>query len=218
MDNIDRYTQHMKKRILIFDFDGTIADTFHAMIQISNQLAEEYHFKQITLTEAERMKDNTLKETIHQLNIPLFKIPIIVAKAKSELFKDIAKILPVTGLKEILTQLKMLGIQMGILTSNSTQNVEEFLKNHDLQVFEFIKSTSKIWGKDIHLSKIITARNFSLNDVIYVGDEARDVDAARRSGIKVAAVTWGYNSGKTLLAHSPDYLVHRPEELLQLIR
>ena len=207
----------MKKRVLIFDFDGTIADTFHAIVKISNQLADEFQFKTMTSSEAEQMKNNTVKETIAKLNIPLLKIPIIIAKAKSELLKGISEIDPVVGLKETLLQLKKLGIQLGILTSNSAQNVDGFLKNHELQIFDFIKTTSKIWSKDHHLSKIIESYNLKATEVLYVGDEVRDILAAHRCGIKVAAVTWGYNSTKTLSEHNPDYLLNHPKELLNLI-
>lgn len=207
----------MKNRVLIFDFDGTIADTFHAIVKISNQLANEFQFKTMTSFEAEQMKNNTVKETIARLNIPLLKIPIIIAKAKSELLKGISEIDPVVGLKETLLQLKNLGIQLGILTSNSAQNVDGFLKNHELQVFDFIKTTSKIWSKDHHLLKIIESYNLKATEVLYVGDEVRDILAAHRSGIKVAAVTWGYNTAKTLSEHNPDYLLNHPKELLNLI-
>ncbi len=207
----------MKNHVLIFDFDGTIADTFHTIVEISNRLADEFQYKKMTMPQAELMKDNTVKETITQLQIPLLKIPLIIAKAKDELFKGIANIDPVLDLKETLVELKALGVHLGILTSNSAKNVEEFLKNHDLQVFDFIKTTSKIWSKDHHLSKIVDAYNFNINDVIYVGDEARDIVAAKRCGVKVAAVTWGYNSAKTLQANNPDYLLNRPQELLTLV-
>lgn len=218
MQKLYRYTLAMKKKVLIFDFDGTIADTFATIVMISNQLAEEFQFRKITMPEAEIMKDNTLKETISQLNIPLLKIPIIITKAKSALFQNIATIAPVVGLKDILIRLNDLDVKMGILTSNSNQNVDEFLKNHGLELFDFVTSTSKIWSKDLNLKKMITSYNFDLNDVIYIGDEARDIEAARRIGIKSAAVTWGYNSRKALSAEKPDYLLTRPEELLELLQ
>jgi len=208
----------MKNKILIFDFDGTIADTFATIVTICNQLADEYNFHKITMSEAQVMKNNTLKETIQQLNIPLLKIPIIITKAKTALFKDITNIRLIDGLKDVLIQLDQLGVQMGILTSNSTQNVEGFLKNHGLDVFDFVNSTSKIWSKDVNIKKVITAHNFNLDEVIYVGDETRDADAARRVGIKIASVTWGYNSPKVLSAQNPDYLITKPEQLLDIVK
>ncbi len=209
--------KHMKNHILIFDFDGTIADTFQAIVAISNELADEFQYKKMTVQQAQLMKNSTVREMITQLEIPLLKIPVIIAKAKSELFKNIAAINPIIGLKDTLKELKALGVQLGILTSNSSQNVEEFLKNHDLELFDFIKTTPKIWSKDHYLLKIINSYNFQVADVIYVGDEARDIVAAKRLGVKVAAVTWGYNTAKTLSANNPDYLLNHPQELLSLI-
>ncbi len=209
---------HMQNHILIFDFDGTIADTFAAIIKISNQLADEFQYKKMTPPEAQLMKNNTVKETISQLQIPLLKIPIIIAKAKEELFKGIKEIDPVVGLKDALVELKSLGVHLGILTSNSSRNVDEFLKINELELFDFVKTTSKIWSKDTNLLKIIESYNFNADDVIYIGDEARDIVAAKRCGIKAAAVTWGYNSPKALLATNPDFLINHPKELLTLVR
>lgn len=208
----------MKNPVLIFDFDGTIADTFHTIVNISNLLADEFHFNKLTHEKAQIMKDNTLKETIRQLNVPLLKIPLIVARAKDELLKEIKNIKPVDGLTDILQNLSQLGIRMGILTSNSSQNVNEFLKQQDLNLFVFVATSSKIWSKNLNLRKIIESHGFDMADVIYVGDEARDIDAAKQLGIKVAAVTWGYNSAKTLAAHKPDYLLNQPSDLLNLVR
>lgn len=207
----------MQNRVLIFDFDGTIADTFQLIVAISNHLADEFEFKKMTPEEAERMKHNTLNETIRQLNVPLLKIPMIVARAKDEVLKEITRIKPIEGLKEILMNLKTAGVTLGILSSNSFQNVSAFLRTHDLDVFDFVTTSSKIWSKNHNLDKLISREGFRMEDVVYVGDETRDIVAARKLGIRVAAVTWGYNSSEALEAHHPDYLLSEPSELMDLI-
>jgi phosphoglycolate phosphatase-like HAD superfamily hydrolase len=62
-------------------------------------------------------------------------------------------------------------------------------------------------------------RKESLNpeEVVYVGDETRDIEAAKKSQIKVIAVTWGFNSKQVLAAQNPDFLIDRPEELIKVI-
>ena len=206
----------MKKNVLVFDFDGTIADTFQYILNLSNEMASEFNFKEIHPNEVEGMKDKTSQEVIKHLGVPIMKIPLIVAKAKEALQKEIAQIEPVEGLKEILAQLKSFGYTMGILTSNSTNNVHKFLKIHDLDFFDFISSTSKIWSKNTSLNKLIKKEGLQTEDIIYIGDETRDISAAKKAGVKVAAVTWGYNSEKALEEHKPDYLVNFPEELLKI--
>jgi phosphoglycolate phosphatase len=205
-----------KDSVLIFDFDGTIADTFHYVLKIGNRLSEEFHFNKITEDEINDMKDMNFLEIIQHLNVPLLKIPMIVAKAKKELHKEIASVEPIEGLKEILPKIKSLGHKIGILTSNSSKNVMEFLKNNELDFFDFINTTSKIWSKNWSLQNIIDDLGLEISNVIYIGDETRDIAAAKRAGIRSAAVTWGYNSCKALQAQDPDYLLHSPEELFQL--
>jgi phosphoglycolate phosphatase-like HAD superfamily hydrolase len=54
--------------------------------------------------------------------------------------------------------------------------------------------------------------------MIYIGDEIRDVKAAKKAAIPVAAVGWGFNSAGALEAFSPDFLLSHPDDLHQLVR
>ena len=202
--------------VLIFDFDGTIADTFHYILQLSEALAEEFHFQKIRHDEVDRLKDFSLLEIIHHLKVPLFKIPLILNRARQELHKDILRIAPIQNLKKPLSQLKAAGIKMGILSSNSTQNIQKFLEIHHLNFFDFIYSSSKVWGKNHTLNHIVKRHGLSSQQVFYIGDETRDVEAAQKAGLGSAAVTWGYNSAKALEAHKPDYLLHHPEDFTRI--
>ena len=207
-----------KNHVLVFDFDGTIADTFHYLLTIANRLADEFNFKKININEVEDLKDKNSQEIIRHLNIPLLKIPMIVARAKRELHKEIDSVKPIDGLKEILHKFKLLEMKIGILTSNSSKNVLGFLKNNKMDHFDFIHTTSKIWSKNRSLKALMHDNQFKLSQVTYIGDETRDVIAAQKAGIRNIAVTWGYNSHKALAAHRPDYLIHHPEELFQLFQ
>ena len=204
------------KDILIFDFDGTIADTFHYLIEIANRLSPEFGFRKIETHEIAKLKDKSVQETIRYLGIPLLKVPMIVAKAKMELHKEITHVKPAEGLKDILQQFKRIGFKMGILTSNSLKNVTGFLKNNELELFDFIHTTPKIWSKNRSLKTLMDENQLSCSQTIYIGDETRDIIAAGKAGIRSVAVTWGYNSHKALSAHHPDHLIHSPQELLQL--
>ena len=207
----------MKIPILVFDFDGTIADTHHFIVQISNQLAKEYNFSQMTSEEAEMLKDKTTQEIIKHLNVPFLKIPAILARAKLEFSKGVDALSPFAGLKEILWDLKRSGIALGILSSNSLENVARFLENNQINMFDFIQTTTKVWSKDTSLRKLMKQRGFSAQEVLYVGDEVRDITAAKRLGVRVAAVTWGYNYSNCLKKHQPDFLLDKPQDLLKFL-
>ena len=205
-----------KEHVLIFDFDGTIADTFHKLIEIGNRLSLEFNYSRIEAADVENLKNKNVRETIEHLNIPLLKIPMIIAKAKSELNKEIDMIQPIQGLKEVLFQLKDLGLKMGILTSNSLKNVSRFLENNGLDLFDFVQTTPKIWSKNRSLMSLVHNQKLKIADIVYIGDETRDIIAAQKAGIRSAAVTWGYNSRQSLENQRPDYLIHSPQELFQL--
>lgn len=213
----------MEAKILIFDFDGTIADTFASMIEISNHLAGEFNFKKIQAQEVEHFKHKSSREMLRILQVPTLKIPRIANRAKKELNKKMTAIEPMDGIKETLQKIKSLvlpdgrqGYKMGILSSNSLENVSKFLKQHELDLFDFVLTSSGFWGKNHGLKKLIAQNGYYPQDILYIGDETRDIEAARKSGISVAAVTWGYNSSRALKSFQPDYVLHSPQELLQL--
>ncbi len=206
----------MKKELLLFDFDGTIADTFHHIVQISNRLAREFSFNRIHPHEIESLKNNTVEQAIDYLRVPKLKIPQILLRARDELHGSIDDIQPIDELTIILHQLKALGYMMGIITTNSSKNVRLFLQQHDLNIFDFISSTSKVFGKSRSLKRLVRQYNFDLDQVFYIGDEIRDILAARKAGVSVVAVTWGFNSKQALIKHRPDYIAEKPRELIRI--
>jgi len=204
----------MNKNTLVFDFDGTIADTFLYFVNISNRLAKEFNYNLIHDDDIEDIRHKTSKEIVGHLNVPIMKIPAIFRKGKSEFFKDVEKLKLIEDLKEVLIKIKDLGYSMGILSSNSSKNIETFFDNHGINIFNFIHSSPKVWSKNTCLKRLIKDRKMDIKKILYIGDETRDIDAAKKTGVKVAAVTWGYNSAEVLKKHNPDYLIHSPEELL----
>ncbi len=205
----------MSDTVLIFDFDGTIADTHHYIVHIANRLAPEYGYRQMEWEDVEGLRDKTAKEMIEYLGVPLLKVPAILARAKHEFHKGIEKVKLIEGLHDVLHELHDRGVLMGIVSSNAAKNIESFLTNHDLKIFDFLHSTTKIWSKHHSLEKLIKQRKFPREHVYYVGDETRDISAAKKSGVHGVSVTWGYNSAKALAADSPDHLLEAPAELLQ---
>ena len=81
----------------------------------------------------------------------------------------------------------------------------------------FICSEAPILEKDRAIKELLSQQALAPDEMIYIGDEMRDVDACRKVGMKIIAVCWGFNSKAALERKSPDYLVESPEELLKLL-
>lgn len=207
----------MKYRSLVFDFDGTIADTLSETRKIYNELAPEYGIRKVDAHEISELRHLSLKEILGKLQIPKHRLPSIISRGTAMMRKNIDRLELIAGMKETLTGLRNQTENFGILTSNTTTNVDIFLQKHGIrELFDFISSTSKLTGKSRHLRAI--RRTFSLahSEMIYIGDELRDVKAAQKAGIPHAAVTWGFNSRESLAEAKPTYLFDHPEELFQI--
>lgn len=208
----------MTQKTIIFDFDGTIADTVDALVNIANRLALEFEHPQISVNELRLLRNLTAREIIKYSGISLFQIPFLVKKVKGELKAKIRDLQPISGITEALRELKNQGYQLGIITSNSEENVNEFLQYHHLDnLFEFIHSGVTIFGKTTIINNVLRQRQLNPQIVIYVGDETRDIDAAKKAHIKVIAVTWGFNSSEALAREKPNFLIHHPSELLEVV-
>ena len=198
----------VKARCLIFDFDGTIADTIEQAMIILNQLSEEYKFKKLKEEDLAGAKDMTARQFIKYLDVPRLKVPRILTEGKKRLKKHIADIQPCEGMPDLIHNVREEYEIIGILTSNSQENVEIFLKKYDIEVFDFISTISKLSGKAKNLKAIMRTFNLKPKEIIFVGDEIRDVKAGNKAGVPTAAVTWGFNSEKSLRHAEPTYVVN----------
>lgn len=208
----------MNVKVIIFDFDGTIADTLDAVVGITNRLAKEYGYKQTDPEQLAQIRNMSSREIVRKSGISLFKIPFLLRRIKLDLRNDIQQIKPILGIKEALTKLINQGNKLGILTSNSEENVTAFLKKHEMQdLFSFIYAEPTLFSKHKILKQLIQINNFIPEEVIYVGDETRDIEASKKIPIKVIAVSWGFNSEAALAKHNPDFLIHQPGELIEIM-
>ena len=96
------------------------------------------------------------------------------------------------------------------------KDIKVFLKNNGLNFFGFIYTESNLFGKGRALNNLLIKHRLDPEETIYIGDEVRDIEAAKKAGIKIISVSWGFNSAKLLQKAKPDFLINKPKELLQL--
>lgn len=207
----------LQPKLLIFDFDGTVADTFNAGFEILNTLAPEFHFRALKTEEVQTARDMRLTQLIKFLGIKPTKMHKIARRAAEEMSARMRNIQPMPDVIPVIRELQARGFQLGILTSNSPENVGIFLKNHDFHVFDFVRSSSKLMGKSREIKSIRKILRVPRNEILLVGDECRDIEAAHKAGVAIAAVAGGFNSRTALASTKPHFLLDRPEELLSLL-
>lgn len=208
----------MVYKTLIFDFDGTIADTLGETRRIFNKIAPDYGLREVEEHELENLRHLSLKDLLEHLDIPKRRVPALISRGTGMMRGNIAELQLIAGIGDILVELRKHVQSFGVLTSNATANVDLFLRTHGLRdQFDFISSTSKLTGKAKHLRAIRKTFSLRAEEMLYIGDELRDVKASQKAGIPVAAVSWGFNSRESLAASSPDYLFDQPSDFLQLL-
>lgn len=200
--------------IILFDFDGTIADTLDETINIFNELSGKFGYNKVSFRNKHVWRSKPSSQVVRDLGIPFFKFPFVVKDARMKLNERIEKIKPIKGLKEVLSTLSK-NNELAILSSNSEDNIRKFLKKNNLDYFTYIFPECRTFGKARKMRKILA--DFKVSEVVYVCDETRDVEAAKNAGLKSIAVTWGFNSHTALEKAKPDSIVDRPQDLLRVL-
>ena len=197
---------------IIFDFDGTIADSLLLMIDIFNSMVHKFHADPIGIEKIEYLRGLTIKELVHELKIPILLIPEFLFIGKRMMKKRIDELEPITGISHLIEKLSK-KYTMGILTSNDAETVQEFLLQHDLNHFKWIHSETSLFGKDKAIRKRLKLEHVIHREVLYIGDEIRDVESCKKVGIDVVSVAWGLNSHTLLESSEPTFIVDEPAEL-----
>ena len=204
--------------VLLFDFDGTIADTFDLAMVIGKKIAEEFHLRQLTNREIVHFRNGSLKRAVRDLKIPFWKMPSMILRIRQEIHENIELMRPINSIEGVLKELRPQCEYLGIVTANSEENVRWFLTRYNLDIFDFGAYSSAIFGKLSKLRGLINKHRLPKERTLYFGDTLGDIEACRKAGIRVAAVTWGYNTKESLEAANPDYLVSRPEDILEILK
>lgn len=201
----------------IFDFDGTIADTLDTLVAISNRLAPDFGIAPVTAAELKQLREVSAEQLVRQSGVPFLTLLRLLRRVRRDLQREIPTLHLIPGMAETLSLLAARGHRLGIVTSNSEDNVKLFLSIHGLQeTFQFVHTGASLFGKSRVLRRVLRQHNLPTPEAIYVGDETRDVDASRKIGLRVVAVTWGFNSRHALSRHQPDFLVDQPYGLIAI--
>ena len=206
-----------KIKAIVFDLDGTIADTFHIGIEAANALAGKYKYEPIK--DSPVIRDLSFKEFLtSHLKLGRIRLILWAREIRRIISKryDGVKIFP--GIQEALKELKK-EYSLGILTSNTTDNTLKILEDNGIgDLFSFMYTHCSAFGKSRHLKKLLKTEKYKRDEILYVGDEIRDIDSCRKAGVPIIAVTWGANSEKTLKEAPANYYAYKPWDLVDILK
>lgn len=199
---------------VIFDFDGTLANSLPVVIDITENLLQ----RKVEDADIRRYKNMTVKQILKETKVPIYKVPSLLVKGRPLLQKRMNEVELFDGFEQVIELLAKQGHRLFIVSSNSAGIINTFLVENNLKkYFKKVYGNVGIFSKAQALKKVIKRENIDIKNVVYIGDEVRDAEAAKKIKIKIISVTWGYNGKEILAKYKPDYLVNKPEEILKII-
>lgn len=201
---------------VIFDFDGTIADSLALAIHIYEKLLRGGDA--MPTEEIERLRGMSLISVGLELRIAPWKIPMLLARGRRTMRRQMHTVQAFDGMSALIRALRADGHNLYIMSSNSVQNIRPLLTRLDLYN-EFIKlyGNAGLMGKATVIRRMLKRQKLDPTETYYVGDEVRDIEAAKRAGIKIISVTWGYNNEAILRKHKPDFIAKKPADIQRAI-
>jgi phosphoglycolate phosphatase len=203
-------------KAVIFDFDGTLADSFKVMVEVGHQLTHNDILVQPE--EVERLRGLKLTEVVKELGIHKYQWPFLLYRGRRLMNRHLGEVEPFSGIDEVLTALQRDGYKLFIMSSNSKSNIESFLTVHGLSgFFDKVYGGVGLLSKAKALRKVLQQNSLDPEDALYVGDEPRDIEAAKHVNVPCVAVGWGFNTTSTLASHAPMVVVRTRSQLLSVL-
>lgn len=198
---------------LIFDFDGTLANTPELYVKITNEYFSKLGIKPIDLSQ---VRKKGVMGVISESGIKKYHIPKLILYGRNKINKLIDEISLFDEIPRVIEELTS-SHNLGILTTNSEENVRQVMKRYNLTTcFHFIYSELELFGKHKKLKKITKKYNIKKSDAVYIGDESRDILAAKKISLTSIGVSWGFESKEILSAADPNIILDKPTELLEI--
>ncbi len=207
----------MRYSVVVWDFDGTLADTLALAVATFNGLAARHGF--LPIDDPAATRGLGMRAFLRRHRVPLLRVPLLMRTYLSQVREQMAAVRLFDGVPELLRGLRADGLRLGVLSSNTAENIGVCLRaNGADDLFDFVVGYPRLFGKARALRRLLRREAVEPRRFLYVGDEVRDVEAAHKAGVDAAAVTWGFNAPELLAALRPTFLWSRPEQALADLR
>lgn len=202
---------------IIFDFDGTLADSMPLFMQAWNTYAGQFNYLPVSEKDLTASRNLTIQQRAKKYGFPMHKIPVILPKVYQYFKAHMNEVALFDGIKDMLDTLAHNGYRIVIISSNAKENIELFLKQEGIETVSQVLTSSRIFGKDTVIRKYMKQQNVAPSQLLYVGDEVRDIVACNKVAVPFAWVSWGLDGFELIEKERPKFVVHSPQELLDAL-
>jgi len=194
----------MHYRLAIFDYDGTLVDSFQWFMGVFGEVAERYRFKRPDRDQLEAMRGLSARELVRKLDVAVWKLPLIANHMRKLVARDRDAMRLFAGVPEMLHVLAERDVAIAIVTSNAEHNVRHGLGGELSRLVRYYECGASMFGKPRKLRNVLRRSGCHPGQALAIGDEIRDIEAARAAGLRFGAVGWGYTTLAALRAYGPE--------------
>ncbi len=203
------------KTAIIFDFDGTIADSAPIIRAIYTQIALKHHLTVMTDEDYEMLRRGSLSAARKWSGVRFWQFPLLVNSARRLMKLESEKVNLFPGVIAMIRELRKHDVALYVLSLNKTETIARVLTRHGLQDdFLILRRHKRSFGsKAAVINGLVKKEHYDKKQVWMIGDEVRDVKAAKKAGVNSIAVAWGFQDVSVLKLHNPTELVSSVREL-----
>ena len=145
--------------LLIFDFDGTLANTLETGVVAYNEIADDFGLRSVTMEEVMGMRKLGTRAILNHLGISKLQVVKLGIQLRKQVHARMDEVDMIEGVQKMILDLHRAGFKMGILSSNSTDNVKSFMERFGLlKCFEFIEAGVSLFGKARRIKSVLKAQ------------------------------------------------------------
>jgi phosphoglycolate phosphatase len=204
-------------KLLIFDFDGTLANSFPWVLAILDELAEKFHAIPVDHSKLDELKSYSPRKIMKMHNVSIWKLPAILRFTRSRMKTNGESILCFEGVADMLKALKDNDIRLALVTTNTCETVRRVLGDDLFNLFHLFEDKVSLFGKPAALKRIIRKSGLDRSEMLAIGDEVRDVEAAKKVSIPFGAVSWGFSSMEAMASHAPEHTFTEVSQIVDLV-
>lgn len=207
----------MNYKLIIFDFDGTLADSFPYFLQTMNALATTYNFPKIDSQEVDRLRGLDARQMMKRARLPAWKMPLIARSFIQLMNRDINQIHLFDGIPELLRTLATQGVKLAIVSSNSEENVRQVLGTDNASLISYYGCGTSLFHKGHKFKRAMAKLKIKPEETLCIGDEMRDIEAVQKVATAFGGVAWGYTRSDALEANPGVIMFYTPKEIVEAV-